>query len=87
MRLIVHAIPAAIVKTILIQHPPVLREDAAMKLSFPVNALDRARIRVSEYGGMLSPDETTWSFAGRRYCDVYDPEGNVLQLHEMEFDQ
>jgi predicted enzyme related to lactoylglutathione lyase len=84
MRLVIHAIPAAIADNIAIQNPPLRREDAAMKLSLPVASLERARTRAAERGGVLDPTDRAWSMAGRRYCDGHDPEGNVLQLHEED---
>ena len=69
-----------IANEIQIETPPVRREDASIKLSFPVDALERTRHLASERGGAI--DDRTWDFNGHRYADGYDPEGNVVQFHE-----
>ncbi len=83
MRLVLHAIPAPIAETIEIAQPPARREDAAMKLSLPVRSFSRVRALASGHGGALDAEERAWEYAGRRYCDGHDPEGNVVQFHEV----
>jgi murein DD-endopeptidase MepM/ murein hydrolase activator NlpD len=56
------------------------REDAYVKLSFPVASLARARTRASENGGSLAPESAEWTARGFRACEGVDPEGNVFQL-------
>lgn len=79
-RLWVHAIPAAYASSIHIAHPPVLREEAAIKLSFPVSSLSVARAVVTAHGGGVAVPERAWEYQGTWHLDAWDPEGNVLQL-------
>lgn len=80
IRLTIHAIPARYANDIRIENPPARREDASVKLSFPVRSLEGTRRLASKYRGVV--DNTTWDFNGRRYADGQDPEGNVVQFHE-----
>jgi peptidoglycan LD-endopeptidase LytH len=56
------------------------REDAYVKLSFPVGSLSGARTRAAAHGGSLAPESAEWSARGFRACEGVDPEGNVFQL-------
>jgi catechol 2,3-dioxygenase-like lactoylglutathione lyase family enzyme len=76
-QLALHAIPAAIAATFTIADPPVVREDAAIKLTFVVDDLAATRARLSAAGVTLAP---VWSGGGLHACNAIDPEGNVLQL-------
>jgi len=79
---VVHAIPAGIAASIDVASPPMRREDAAVKLIFPVPSIDASRALAALHGGALNPPEREWQFRGRRICDGHDPEGNVIQLRE-----
>jgi predicted enzyme related to lactoylglutathione lyase len=81
-QLVVHAIPADIGESIEMGTPPLRREDAAVKLVFPVPSIGRARALAALHGGELDPAEREWQFQGQRICDGHDPEGNVIQLRE-----
>lgn len=56
------------------------RDDAAVKLVFPVDSIVRARATARALGGELNPPEHEWEFQGSRVCDGHDPEGNVVQV-------
>lgn len=75
--LALHALPAHIAEDIDITTPPQRRSDAAAKLRFAVSDLDPARQRAQSAGALLD-DPFDW--AGHRYADIVDPEGNVVQL-------
>lgn len=79
-RLWLHAIPAVHAASIEIARPPVLREDAAIKLSFAVASLSVARRLAEAHGGGVAPPERAWESEGMWHLDAWDPEGNVIQL-------
>jgi predicted enzyme related to lactoylglutathione lyase len=81
-QLIVHAIPADSAASFEITTLPLRREDAAVKLAFPVPSLAAARALAAKHGGELDPAEREWQFQDSRICDGHDPEGNVIQLRE-----
>ena len=60
-----------------------MREDAPIKLFFPVPSLADARARASALGGRVLPVDREWEARGFRACDALDPEGHVLQLREL----
>ena len=65
-----------------LRDPPQRREDAALKLSFPVASLARARSLAPDVGGIVDGPETEWEFRGMRVCHGQDPEGNVVSFRE-----
>ena len=75
--------PEAIVATICIADPPVRRTETPLKAVFDVKSLVIARGKALELGGGVDGVEREWTFLGRRVCDGYDPEGNVVQLREV----
>lgn len=79
-RLWVHAVPAAYASSIHIAQPPELREEAAVKLSFAVPSLTAARAVVTAHGGGAAAAERAWQYQGTWHLDVWDPEGNMIQL-------
>ncbi|GAB3359420.1 VOC family protein [Lysobacter tyrosinilyticus] len=81
-QLIIHAIPEHIASSIAISVPPIVREEQAIKLLFPVPSLTQARSVASLLGGHLDPAHREWQAAGMRVCNGYDPEGNVFQLRQ-----
>lgn len=78
--LIVHQIPAHIAETIVVEAPPVLREDAAIKPFFPVASFAEAQTRATSMGGALFGPQ--YDGPGFRITNAYDPEGNIVQLRE-----
>ena len=54
---VVHAIPAGIAASIDVASPPMRREDAAVKLIFPVPSIDASRALAAMHGGALNPPE------------------------------
>jgi catechol 2,3-dioxygenase-like lactoylglutathione lyase family enzyme len=58
------------------------RKQAAVKLSFPVDSIARARRVAHEHGGELDPPPPRWVVEQQKICDGVDPEGNVFQLRE-----
>jgi len=76
--LLIHSIPNRIAKSIVIQSPPVPRENSAMKPVFDVESLSIALERVTLLGGIVT--ERTFTLGGLTRRDIVDPEGNVVQL-------
>lgn len=58
------------------------RAQAAVKLSFPVDSIVRARQVAAAQGGELDPGPPRWVIEQQKICDGRDPEGNVFQLRE-----
>lgn len=81
VQLIVHAIPPVVADTFEITSPPVLREEAAIKLYFTVPSLAAARTCARGHGGDVFEEE--WEGPGFRVRNAHDPEGNILQLREV----
>lgn len=80
VELVLHAIPQHIADTFEISDPPQVREEASVKLIFPVADLAAARAAAALHGGRLLDTEKEWSWRGFHVCDGVDPEGNVIQL-------
>jgi hypothetical protein len=76
--LLIHSIPSRIAKSIVIQSPPVPRDNSAMKPVFDVESLSIALERVTLSGGIVT--ERTFTLDGLTRHDIVDPEGNVVQL-------
>ena len=76
--LLIHSIPNRIAKSIVIQSPPVPRDNSAMKPVFDVESLSLALERVTLSGGIVT--ERTFTLDGLTRHDIVDPEGNVVQL-------
>lgn len=66
-----------------VESPPVVREDACIKLAFPVASLAQARATAATLGGQVYPLSHEWQARGFRACDGIDPEGNVVQFREI----
>ena len=76
-RFSLHAIPAEIAKTIVIESPPTPREQQAVKLSFEVKDVESERARLESLGAQTV--RRPWQKTGEA-CDAVDPEGNVFQI-------
>ena len=76
--LLIHSIPPRIAKTIVIETPPLAREDSAMKPIFDVESLSSALEQVTQRGGLVT--DRTFTLDGLTLHDIVDPEGNVVQL-------
>lgn len=78
--LVVHRIPAHIAETIVVETPPVLREETAIKPFFPVASFADAQALAATMGGALFGPQ----YEGPGFCttNAYDPEGNIMQLRE-----
>ncbi|MCO8162020.1 hypothetical protein NRB16_26210 [Pseudomonas sp. LJDD11] len=81
-QLVLHALPPAVAKKLVIDSPPKLRTDLPLKLVLPVASLALARQQASELGGGLNPLDQQWQARNFSACDGFDPEGNVLQFRE-----
>lgn len=79
-QLIVHAIPAQYVSSIVVESPPVPREETPIKLFFTVASLREAEQEAARLGGRLFENE--WEGPGFRVRNGSDPEGNIFQLRE-----
>ncbi|MGV3590118.1 MAG: VOC family protein [Gammaproteobacteria bacterium] len=58
------------------------RAHIAVKLSFPVDSIERARQAAAQHGGTLDAPPPRWVVEQQKICDGVDPEGNVFQLRE-----
>lgn len=56
------------------------RSDCAFKPSFAVKSIEEAVTRARNLGG--TETGRNLEFAGSAYCDIVDPEGNVIQLRQ-----
>ena len=81
--LVVHGIPPHIAATFEISSPPERREEAAIKLVFPVADIAIARATAALLGGELNPPDREWQLGSQRICDGVDPEGNVFQVRAV----
>ncbi|KEF41745.1 MAG: hypothetical protein ER33_09850 [Cyanobium sp. CACIAM 14] len=79
-QLILHAIPEAFGRSVVIDVPPVPRETQAIKPFFTVGTLAEAETIVERCGGRVWGP--LWSGPGLRVRNVCDPEGNILHLRE-----
>jgi hypothetical protein len=78
--LIVHRIPEHIAETIVVDSPPVLREDTAIKPFFTVASFAEAAAHATSMGGGVFGPQ--YEGPGFRITNAYDPEGNIIQLRE-----
>jgi hypothetical protein len=80
LSLTVAKIPGEIADTFAISIPPLPREDAAIKLSIPVEDLSAARRLIRSHGGVDDEDRNPWVWNDVAHLNVTDLEGNVLEL-------
>jgi predicted enzyme related to lactoylglutathione lyase len=80
IQLVLHAIPPQIAATIVIEAPPVRREDTALKFFFTVASLSEARATAATLGGEVFSEQ--WKGPGFVVCNACDPEGNIFQVRE-----
>lgn len=80
LQLVLQAIPPSIAARFEIADPPQMREEASIKLIFPVTDLAAARAAAAARGGRVLGPEQEWVWQDCRVCDGVDPEGNVFQL-------
>lgn len=78
--LVVHQMPRDLAAAVKIDRPPRRREQAAIKLCFAVDSLDRVRELVLALGGIVDGPETEWSDDESITCTGHDPEGNVFNV-------
>ena len=62
--------------------PPVIREEAVMKPVYQVTSIAAAREAVQGLAGQVFATDREQSYGTTKYCDGFDPEGNVFQLAE-----
>lgn len=82
--IVVHAIPRKISAGITITNPPTPRERAAIKPTFVVKSLDKARAAAEKTGGCLKPATEMWHLRGCSVLDGMDPEGNQVQFKQRD---
>lgn len=80
VQLIIHAIPAQYSAAIVIEVPPVPREEQAIKPFFTVDNLAAAERIAEQCGGKVCGP--VWPGPGLRVRNVCDPEGNIVHLRE-----
>ena len=81
-QVVIHGIPKKIAATIEITQPPEVRENIPIKLCLPVASIEHARLKATEFGGLVGSKRKEWEARGFRACDGFDPEGNVFQVRE-----
>lgn len=67
-----------------IASPPDIREQATIKPIFSVASIAQARSAVADLAGQVHSSGTEQIYAGSRYCDGFDTEGNVFQVAEAD---
>ena len=83
IQLVIHGIPKRIADSFTIANPPEPRDDASIKLFFPVASLAATRAAAAALGGRLAPPAKEWEARGFRASEGVDPEGNVVQFREV----
>lgn len=79
-QLIIHAIPEQYSSSIVIEVPPVPREEQAIKPFFTVASLAAAERLTEQYGGRVWGP--VWPGPSGQARNVCDPEGNIIHLRE-----
>ena len=64
--------------------PPDIREQATIKPIFSVASIAQSRTAVADLAGQVYSADTEQLYAGSRYCDGFDTEGNVFQVAETK---
>jgi predicted enzyme related to lactoylglutathione lyase len=80
VQIIIHAIPEQYGSSIVIEVPPVAREEQAIKPFFTVGSLATAERIAEQCGGRVWGP--VWLGPGVRVRNVCDPEGNIVHLRE-----
>ena len=80
VQLIIHAIPQQYASSIVIDVPPVPRDEQAIKPFFTVESLAVAEALAEQLGGKVCGP--IWPGPGMRVRNVCDPEGNIVHLRE-----
>ncbi|NBY59178.1 MAG: hypothetical protein EBQ52_03255 [Synechococcaceae bacterium LLD_019] len=80
VQLIIHAIPQQYASSIVIDVPPVPRDEQAIKPFFTVGSLEQAEALAEQLGGKVCG--TIWPGPGMKVRNVCDPEGNIVHLRE-----
>lgn len=80
VQLIIHAIPQQYTSGIVIEVPPVPRDEQAIKPFFTVESLAVADALAEQLGGKVCGP--IWPGPGLRVRNVCDPEGNIVHLRE-----
>jgi hypothetical protein len=75
-----HQLPPHIAAQITVTAPPCWREDNATKFCWETDDLTQLRQAVLDHGGQAKPP---WSWGGVDFCECTDPEGNVLQIFQV----
>jgi predicted enzyme related to lactoylglutathione lyase len=79
-QLIIHAVPPQYSDSIVIEVPPVPREEQAIKPFFTVEHLAAAESVAEQYGGKVWGP--VWAGPDMKVRNVCDPEGNIVHLRE-----
>ncbi|MFL6182479.1 MAG: hypothetical protein ACJ73J_09225 [Actinomycetes bacterium] len=75
-------VPPEIAEAIVLQDPPIVREETPIKPSFLVQSLADAVTVAHASGGGTKRLDAAWEFRGLRHLDGFDPEGNAVQFVE-----
>jgi catechol 2,3-dioxygenase-like lactoylglutathione lyase family enzyme len=75
--LALHALPPHVAAKVTITDPPRIRDDTAIKFTFQVEDVERAREAFAARGARMGE---TRRFGSLVFCDGVDPEGNVFQI-------
>jgi predicted enzyme related to lactoylglutathione lyase len=81
VQLIIYRMPKPYLNQVVIEIPPIPREEQAIKPFFTVDNLASAEHLVREAGGLVWGP--VWSVLGINVRNVCDPEGNIVHLREI----
>jgi predicted enzyme related to lactoylglutathione lyase len=79
-QILLHAVPSEYREGVSV--PPTIREEAVMKPVYQVKSIASAREAVQALAGQVFASDREQSYGTAKYCDGFDPEGNVFQLAE-----
>lgn len=80
LQLVVHRIPQDIAQGIIIESPPIKRDNTALKFFVTVDRIETTRQLARKLGGDVFDEN--WQGPGFIVCNAMDCEGNVFQLRE-----
>jgi hypothetical protein len=76
--LMIQQIPPHLAGDITIDRPPRRREQAAIRLNFPLDDIVHARREAARLGGVIDDEPPPWATADKLFYLGYDSEGNVF---------
>ncbi|HRJ26763.1 MAG TPA: VOC family protein [Fimbriimonadaceae bacterium] len=80
--LVIVQAPAEWTDSVVIESPPALREETAIKFFLQVRSIPEARSQAARLGGGIYDEDREWMMGSFLVVDGFDPEGNIFQLRE-----